>query len=78
MDYQYFAIHCASRHDIVERWSEESELEGARKLHSNLKNWRERAGKKLQRIPVDYVVEEVHDCPICNGEDWRKEPWMGF
>ena len=66
MDYRGFSIHCATFHDIVERWSEGSQLDGARELHTT---WREGTGKKLQRIPADYIVEEVNDCPVCNGED---------
>ena len=67
MGYRQFAMHCGSRHGILERWAQNSSLAGAQELYQALKNWREEAGMNLPDIP-EYEVEQVHDCLLCNGE----------
>ena len=55
MHYKEFSIHFGGRHDVLERWAQESNLDGAQELYTALKSWREATGRKLQSIP-QYTV----------------------
>ena len=67
MGYKEFSIHCGSYHGILERWAQQSSVQGAQELYKQLLSGREEAGQALPPVP-DYHVEEVHTCLLCHGE----------
>ena len=58
-------------HGVLERWAEDSELEGAKELFKTLKGWREAEGKELPEMP-EVKVEEMHICYICEGQNKKR------
>jgi len=68
--YKEYAIHCGVAHHQIERWMEQEEDNrvGLKEVFQAIKAARERDGLELEDMP-NVVVEEMHTCLICRGED---------
>jgi len=70
--YKEYAIHCATAHNQIERWMKKQLDEDIRpalkEVYDALIAAREEAQKELEDLPP-VVVEEMHTCLICGGED---------
>jgi len=68
MGYKEYAIHCGAMHHQLEKWMGKDDRPGMREVYELLKKAREEDGLEMVDIPP-VLVEEMHTCLICKGED---------
>jgi len=68
--YKEYAIHCAVWHHQLEKWfkDEKSQKSGLEEVYEAVVAARKEEGTELEEMPK-VIVEEMHTCMICNGED---------
>jgi len=66
--YKEYAIHCGVAHHQVERWMVVDTRPGMQEIYDIIKRARELEDGKLEDMP-DVIVEEMHTCLICKGEE---------
>ena len=65
---QEFSIHSGVDHGLLERWALEQTRQGSLELYELLRRNREAEGGTLEELP-ELVVEELHDCLVCDGDN---------
>jgi len=67
--YKEYAIHVGVAHHQVERWMVADDRPGMRQVYDAVVAAREQAGEVLEEMPPELLVDKMHTCLICNGED---------
>jgi len=68
--YKEYAIHCGAWHYQIEKWmlAEMDRMPGLKEVYDALVAERDEEGFEFEEMP-EVVVEEMHTCLLCRGED---------